>query len=672
MDKNYDFSGWVTRYGVRCSDKRTIMHNAFKHHDGARVPLVWNHQHDSPENTLGYIVLENHPDVGVYGYGYLNHSANGQLAKELVDHGDITGLSIFANQLRQDGTNVEHGMIREVSLVLAGANPEAFIDNVIRHGETVDDEVYIYSGDSDIALPESESEKTEEVIEHADKSANESASDDNRTIKDVLATFNEKQRTVLAAMIAQVLSGGTAFDEDEKNDKVEHADTKSGGETIGDVFETFNEEQKLVAYELIRQAMETVEEENKNKKEAEHSAIEEEIEGGDYSMRKNIFEQDGTSEEVLSQSEIKAIIDDTKRYGSLKESFLQHGIDDDQLVHTVTDDDSNTVTYGMANIDYLFPEDRLVNNRPIILNRNTGWVNEVMNAVHHTPFARIKSVFADITMDEARAKGYTKGNAKVDEVIGLLRRSTSPTTVYKKQKLDRDDIIDITDLDVVAWIKSEMRGKLNEELARAFLIGDQRSAGSDDKINESNIRPIWTDDELYTIHYRIVLPSTATEDQRAHAFIRACRKSRKEYQGTGDPVLFASEDIISDCLLMEDNTGRVVYDTEEKLATALRVKRVIGVPVMENLTRSGVAVPGEASATETRTLFGIIVNLADYTVGADKGGAVSMFDDFDIDYNREKYLIETRCSGALTVPKSAIAIEVVFTTTPAPAPDDET
>lgn len=666
MEKNYDFSGWVTRYGVRCSDNRTIMPNAFKHHDGGRVPLVWNHQHDSPENTLGYMILENRPNEGVYGYGYLNHTHLGKTAKEIVNHGDVTGLSIWANQLKQAGTNVEHGMIREVSLVLAGANPAAFIDNIIRHGELVDDEVVVYSGDSDIALPKFESDESD-VIEHADKSKNESASDDERTIADVLAAFNEKQRTVLAAMIAQVFSNGTAFDE-EGEDKVEHADTKSGGETIGDVFETFTEEQKLVAYELIRQAMETVEEESKKKnmKEAEHSAIE----GGDYSMHRNIFDQDDTSENVLSQSEIKVIIDDTKRYGTLKESFLQHGISEDQLVHTVKDDDGNNVTYGIANIDYLFPEDRLVNNRPVVINRKTGWVNEVMNTVHHTPFARIKSVFADITMDEARAKGFTKGNIKAEEVFGLLRRTTTPTTVYKKQKLDRDDIIDITDLDVVAWIKGEMRSKLNEELARAFLVSDGRSSASDDKINESNIRPVWTDDELYTIHYRIEIASTATEDQRAHAFIRACRKSRKEYQGSGDPVLFASEDIISDCLLMEDNTGRVVYDTEEKLATALRVKKVIGVPVMENLTRTA-SVPGVSGSTETRTLFGIIVNLADYTVGADKGGAVSMFEDFDIDYNREKYLIETRCSGALTVPKSAIAIEAVITT-PAQDDDDET
>lgn len=666
MDKNYDFSGWVTRYNVRCSDKRTILPNAFKHHDGGRVPLVWNHNHNEMENVVGHIDLENHPE-GVYGYGYLNHSEKGQLAKTLVDEGDITGLSIYANQLQQNGNDVLHGNIREVSLVLAGANPAAFIDNVIRHGESIEDEVYIYSGETGLELPndepqeetaepkkESNPQTEEPAMEHADKSVE----DDNRTIKDVLATFNEEQRTVLALMIANALTGGKALEEGDDEDEadVEHSDTKKGGKTIGEVFDTFTEEQKLVAYELIRQAIES--RESTDTEEAEHSAIDEEYEGGESTMsRKNIFEQqEGETTEVLSHSEIQTIIKDATRYGSLKESFIQHGVSEDELMHAVNDAAGNSHTYGIADIEYLFPEDRLLNNAPVVINQNTGWVNSVMSGVHHTPFSRIKTVFADITVDDARAKGYVKGNTKVDEVFGLLKRTTSPTTVYKKQKLDRDDIVDITDLDIVAWLKAEMRGKLNEELARAYLFGDQRNSASDDKINEQCIRPIWTDADLFTIKARISLSAAATDDQIAKQFIRACRKSRKDYKGSGNPVLFASEDIITDCLLMEDNVGRVVYDTEEKLATALRVSKIITVPIMENLTRTVTTTSG----SETRNLFGIIVNLNDYTVGADKGGAVAMFEDFDIDVNREKYLIETRCSGSLTLPYSAIAIEAVF------------
>lgn len=739
-----DFSGWVTRYNVRCSDKRTILSDAFKHHDGGRVPLVWNHNHDGMENIVGHIDLENRPGEGVYGYGYLNHSQYGQLAKTLVYEGDITGLSIYANQLQQNGNDVLHGNIREVSLVLAGANPGAFIDNVIRHGENIDDEVFIYVGDADFRFVDSENDDdsmehsdeptvkevfdsmtkeqqtvayvliaearrrkdgkdidfNEEEFQHADSedegktfkeifdsmtdiqkevvtyligvaaedgSLNENEEvkhadnfdegNDNRTIKDVLATFNEEQRTVLALMIANALTDGKALEEGDDEDEadVEHSDTKKGGKTIGEVFDTFTEEQKLVAYELIRQAIES--RESTNTEEAEHSAIDEEYEGGESNMsRKNIFEQEGETTEVLSHSEIQTIIKDATRYGSLKESFIQHGVSEDELMHAVSDAAGNSHTYGIADIEYLFPEDRLLNNAPVVINQNTGWVNSVMSGVHHTPFSRIKTVFADITVDDARAKGYVKGNTKVEEVFGLLKRTTSPTTVYKKQKLDRDDIIDITDLDIVAWLKAEMRGKLNEELARAYLFGDQRNAASDDKINEQCIRPIWTDADLFTIKARISLSAAATDDQIAKQFIRACRKSRKDYKGSGNPVLFASEDIITDCLLMEDNVGRVIYDTEEKLATALRVSKIITVPVMENLTRTVTTTTG----SETRHLFGIIVNLNDYTVGADKGGAVAMFEDFDIDVNREKYLIETRCSGALTLPYSAIAIEAVF------------
>lgn len=603
MEK-YDFSGWATRNNLRCSDGRTIMKDAFKDDDGQTRPLVWNHQHNDPTNILGHALLENRPE-GVYAYCKFNDTESGQNAKLLVEHGDVTSLSIFANQLTQQGPNVIHGAIREVSLVLAGANPGAFIDSVIKHGETSDEEAIIYSGEEsllDLSHSEMESEEKEESEATAeDESASIShASDDAQT---------------------------------GKSDESAKSDSKSEDEeTIADVINTFTEKQKKVVYFMIGEALE-----NNNKSE---DNTDDNSEGGKDSMKHNVFDQtEAQTQEknVLSHDAMNTIIGDAKRYGSMKESFLQHA-----------------ATYGIDQIDWLFPEAKTLNNPPEFISRDMDWVRKVMGSVHHTPFSRIKSVFADITEDDARAKGYIKGKLKKEEVFSLLKRTTSPTTVYKKQKMDRDDVIDITDFDVISWLKGEMRTMLDEELARAYLVGDGRLASSDDKINEQNIRPIWKDEELFTIRARFSVSGSATADDKAKAFIRAAIKARKDYKGSGNPTLYTTEDILTDCLLLTDEMGRDLYESVEKLRTKLRVKEIVTVPVMENLTRNG---DGDDSSS-TYALWGLIVNLADYNVGADKGGAINMFDDFDIDYNQQKYLIETRCSAALTKPFSAIALEL--------------
>lgn len=572
--ESYDFSGWATRNNLRCSDGRTILKDAFKTNDGQTVPLVWNHQHNESYNVLGHALLENRDD-GVYAYCTLNDTDAGKNAKLLVKHGDISALSIYANQLKQQGGNVLHGAIREVSLVLAGANPGAFIDSIMSHGEETDEEAIIYTGEN-ISLyhadtPPVTNKKEDEELKMADQTTNKPESEE--TVADVFNTLSEKQKTVVYAMIGQALEDAGATD----------------GEPT---------------------------------------------EGGNENMKHNVFDQEEFYDDTtLSHSEMEAIISDAKRYGSLKDSVLAHGITD---------------------INYLFPDAQTMDNTPGFITREQTWVNKVMSGVHNTPFSRIKSIFANLTEAEARAKGYIKGKQKVEEVFGLLKRTTTPTTIYKKQKLDRDDVVDITDFDVVAWLKTEMRLMLDEEIARAVLIGDGRLSSSDDKINEQNIRPIWKDDDLYTIKQAINVTSTATTDQKAKAFIQAAVRARKNYKGSGNPTLYTTEDKLTDCLLMEDTTGRVIYESVDKLATALRVKEIVTVPVMEGQTRTD-------SNSKTRTLAGIIVNLSDYNIGADKGGAVNMFDDFDIDYNAQKYLIETRCSGALTVPYSAIALEELVT-----------
>ena len=564
MNRNCDFSGWATRNDLKCADGRIIRKDAFKCNDGQKVPLVWNHQHNDPFNVLGHAVLENRNE-GVYAYCSFNNSESGQAAREVVEHGDICALSIFANQLDQSGPNVLHGVIREVSLVHAGANPGAFIESVIKHGVECEDEGILYTGEP-ITLAHS-ANGDDKPEEKADGKKDE----DKRTVADVFNTLNEEQKTVVYAIIGQVkdkAGAGTNNDSEEEETKMQH----------------------------------------------------------------NLFDAETQQENpnTLSHDAIKTIIGDAKRCGSMKASVLEHSAE-----------------YGIDQIDYLFPEAKSLNNPPEFIKRDTGWVGKVMGKVHHTPFSRIKSVFANITEDEARAKGYLKGTLKKEEVFSLLKRTTSATTVYKKQKMDRDDKIEITDFDVVAWLKSEMRMMLDEELARAYLIGDGRLSSSDDKINEGNIRPIYKDDDLYTIKKKVSVAKGADEDAKARAFIKQVIRARKDYKGSGNPDLYTTEDMLTSMLLLTDTTGRDLYNDVAQLAKKLRVNEIITVPVMEGVKGVG---GGD--------LMGIVCNLVDYNVGADKGGAVNMFEDFDIDYNQEKFLIETRCSGALTKPYSAIALEL--------------
>lgn len=555
----YDFSGYATKNDIVCSDGRVIKQDAFKHNDNDTVPLVWQHMHNTPENVLGHAVLENRED-GVYARCKFNNTTAGKNAKELVEHGDINSLSIYANKLVQEGNNVIHGNIREVSLVLSGANPGALIDNVdIRHSDGVyhelDDEAIIYTG---------QSIKMEEFIEHKD-------------------------------------DGG-----EDKKDKEE----KEGDEeTVGSIFDTLSEKQKEAVYYMITKAVED-----------NASLQQSDINGEEDSMNGNVFEQYGKhgkreDANTLSHSQIETIFKDAQRSGSLRESFMAHAQD-----------------YGIENIDYLFPDAKSVTPKPEMISRRMEWVSGVLSGVSKTPFSRIKSLAADITEDEARAKGYIKGNKKVEEVFKLLKRTTSPTTIYKKQKLDRDDIIDITDLDVVAWLKAEMRVMLDEEIARAILIGDGREVMDDDKINEENIRPIANDDDLYA-HKVGLAPNVS-----GNTLIETILRTRKHYKGSGRPTFYTTDDILTDLLLLKDKMGRRLYATEAELAAALRVKEIVPVEPMEDVPN----------------LLGIMVNLGDYKLGADKGGETSMFDDFDIDYNQYKYLIETRLSGALYKPKSAL------------------
>ena len=556
--RNYDFCGWATRNDLKCTDGRIIRRDAFKECDGSTVPLVWNHQHSEAYNVLGHAELENRPE-GVYAYGTFNDTESGRQAKELVKHGDITMLSIYANQLKQVGNDVIHGAIREVSLVLAGANREAKIESFFEHSDDdpypEDDEAIIYTAEQ-ISLYHS--------------------------------------------------------DEEVKEDK----EMPNKEKTLKEVFDTMNEEQQNVVYAMVEAALNERDDDNDNDEE-------------DEEMKHNVFDNDDQGQ-VLSHDAMNTIISDAKRYGSLKDSFLAHAAE-----------------YGIDQIDYLFPEAQATTAVPQFIKKDTGWVAKVMNGVHHSPFSRIKSVFADITEDEARARGYIKGNLKKEEVFTLLKRTTTPTTVYKKQKLDRDDIVDITDFDVVAWVKSEMRLKLDEEIARAILIGDGRLSSSDDKINEGNIRPIATDADLFTIKAKVTVKTNATDSEKAKAFIRANIKQREDYQGSGEGTLFTTEAVLTDCLLLEDTTGRIIYDSVDKLKSALRVNDIVTVPAMKG-----------AKGANNLPLMGIFVNLDDYTVGADKGGAINMFDDFDIDYNQQKYLIETRCSGAMNKPYAAIAFEL--------------
>lgn len=545
----YDFAGWATKANMRCSDGLTIMDNAFADNDGETVPLVWNHEHSDANNVLGHAMLQNR-NGGVYAYCTFNKTPNGQNAKEMVKNGDITQLSIYANKLKKRNNCVMHGDIKEVSLVLAGANPGAHIEDVICHGDIMEDQGVIFTGED--------------------------------------------------------------FEEYEGDINLQHADeNQNEEETIAEVYNSLTPKQKKVVEFMIGSALE----DNNMKGEGENN------------MKQNAFSnKNNQEEEVLSHSEMTAILDDARRSGSLRESVLAHGI---------------------TNIDLLFPDYQNVDNKPTWITRDMGWVDRVMKSVHHTPFSRIKSMAADLTEDDARARGYIKGNLKKEQVFSLLKRTTDPQTIYKKQKIDRDDAVDITDFDVVAWIKEEMRFMLNEEIARAILIGDGRLASSDDKIKEDHIRPIVNDAALYTIQKSYDVKDL-TDSTRIKEFMRSAVKARKDYKGSGSPTLYTTEDMLTDMLLLEDNQGRLLFDSVEKIKAYLRVSDIVTVPPMENFSY-------EVDHKKCK-LDGIIVNLNDYNVGADKGGAVSMFDDFDIDYNRQKYLIETRCSGALTKPYSAIAI----------------
>lgn len=590
----YDFSGYATKNDLKCSDGRTIRSGAFKDCDGKTVPLVWMHQHNEVGNVLGKALLKVVGD-GVRAYCSFNDSDEAKTAKEYVRHGDVNQLSIFARDLVQRAGDVLHGNIKEVSLVLAGANPGAFIDDIaMAHAEEGEGEAIIYTDEyiDEIRHSDENVENVaEEVIEHSDtENKKEEKEVDNNsekeeTVQDVIDSMNEKQRNVMDYAIKMAVAKAL--------------DSVEGGE------------------------------ENDEK-------------GEDKEMSHNLF--DGTNEyngaEVVDQSslthaQMETIIKDAKSGTvTMKGSFLAHADE-----------------YGIKDIDWLFPEAKNLQNTPEFISRKMEWVSTVMDGVHRTPFSRIKSMFADITEDQARAKGYIKGNLKKEEVFSLLKRSTDPTTIYKKQKLDRDDVIDITDFDVIAWIKAEMRIMLDEEIARAILVSDGRLASDDDKIDENHVRPIWKEADLFCIKKEV--PVGADDDATAKNFIRTAIKSRKDYRGSGNPVLFTTEDFLTDMLLLEDSIGHALYDTEAQLATKLRVSKIVTVPVMENLTRQVV----KSGQAYTNTLMGIIINLNDYNVGADKGGAISMFDDFDIDFNQMKYLMETRISGAMTKPFSAIVLE---------------
>lgn len=641
MDKKFDCSGWATRANMLCSDGRTIRKNAFEDCDGKTVPVVWNHEHNDPNAVLGHALLENRDD-GVYAFITFNETDAGQNAKLLVQHKDVDRLSIYANKLKQMGGDVIHGIIREVSLVLAGANPGAVIDTVMAHGEDSEEEGIIYSGEFiENVEPLFHSDKEEKgVSKMSEETKKQEADNSGKTLADVYNAMTEEQKKAVQATIGMAIAD-TKKDNGKKEEPVkevkhsgdssdEPAKSEKKEKTVAEVFNTLTDEQKTVVYALIGHALDEA-----GVDVDEDQADDKENEGGNNAMKHNVFDQETNTEnqEVLSHSEMIEIFEEAKRNGSLADTVLQHGI---------------------TNIDYLFPDAKTIDDVPGFIKREDDWVAGVMAGVHKTPMSRVKSIFANITADEARARGYIKGKQKVDEVFSLLKRTTSPTTVYKKQKLDRDDVIDITDFDVVAWVKTEMRMMLDEEIARAILVGDGRNNSDESKINEQNIRPIWTDDDVYTVKSEISISKSTTAEAKAKAFIKACIKSRKNYKGSGKPVMYMPEDMLTDCLLLEDTNGRMIYDTVDKLATVLRVSKIVTVPVMEGLKR--------VKGANTHFLGGIYVNLNDYNLGADKGGAVNMFDDFDIDYNAQKYLIETRCSGAMIKPYGAVAIEFVGAT----------
>lgn len=753
--KQYDFAGWATRNDVRCSDGRIIMQDAFADQDGKSVPLVWNHNHSSVDNVLGHAMLQNR-DEGVYAYCYFNDTPAAKKARELVKHGDITSLSIYANQLKHNGTNVMHGTIREVSMVLAGANPEAFIDSVLTHSdngsdifaddgtiymglplehsavksddeqkdpdedsdEDSDEDAKAENSKSDISVTEKKDSSDDDDSEVDDESTEPSTrkkkrpvnvsedkssdvadvlgsnsndksddknnkddednamantmshSDDDRTVADVINSMTDKQKAVAFYVITQALApygiSFDGFDDDDDDDddedmpapkqskSMKHAatnDSSDSNETVGDVLDSLTDEQMNVIKYIIGQVLEDNGITADDVKKVNSGSTKE-----DDSMSHNVFDRTTDPSDTLMHNadcDFSIMMSDMRQYGTLSQSMLAHGADIEDFSMS---DYLSHGDYGMNNIDVMFPDAKAVANQPFMITRDLNWVPGVMGAVSHTPFARIKSIAADLTEDDARAKGYLKGKLKKEEVFSLLKRVTIPTTVYKKQKLDREDIISITDFDVIVWLKAEMRTMLDEEIARAILISDGRSASAEDKINETCIRPIWTDDSVYTIKSTMKFTAAPSEAELAAAVVDQAVLARKDYRGAGNPTLFTTEDMLTRMLLMKDTLGHRLYKTEEELATAMRVSKIYTVPQMENLTRTP-ATSETALTGKKPILDGIIVNLKDYTVGTDKGGAVSMFDDFDIDYNQQKYLIETHISGALTTPYSAIVIE---------------
>mgnify|MGYP000655160928 FL=1 len=587
---DYDCSGWATKANVRCYDGLVIAQDAFKECSGKVVPMVYNHDHANVDNVIGHCLLENRPG-GVYCYAKFNDTDTGKTARQCVESGDLSAFSIFANGLKKVGSTVKHGFIREVSLVLAGCNPGALIDEVVKHSADEDyegGEAFIYNEDG-LSLThgmDPEGNPLEDLTHSAD-------------------------------------SGDAATDDEATQEEAKMADEKNEGKTLEQVYNSMTDEQKECCHALVGLALE--EQEGGDNDDGEE----------DDTVKQNVFDKD-TNATVLKHSieEINNVVKTAKSHGTMKAAFEDAGMDSDELAHSID------------NIDWLFPEDHLLDTTPRIIDKPDDWVSVVMGAVHHIPFSRFKSMFADLTEEDARAKGYIKGNFKKEEVFGLLRRSTSPTTVYKKQKLDRDDVIDITSFDVVAWLKQEMRLKLNRELALAYLLGDGRLAASEDKIDENCIRPVFNDSDLFTIKVQCKTTGLTTVEDKYKALIKQILRSRKEYRGSGTPTLFTTEDALTEMLLLEDGIGHPLYADEAALARKLRVKNIVTIPEME----------GHKGA-KGGDLVCLIVNLADYTVGADKGGAVSMFDDFDIDFNAQKYLIETRCSGALTTPFSAMAVE---------------
>lgn len=633
MNESYDFRGWATRNDIRCSDGVTIRHNAFKDQDGKVVPLVWNHQHNDPFNILGNVKLENR-DEGVYAYGTFNGTEQGKVAKELIAHGDIDALSIWANKLtKTNGNDITHGTIREVSLVLAGANPGAYVVDVLSHGYGEDgDSGYILFSGEQLELMHADEESDTKENEQTTTSEQNSDEQKEKTIQDVLDSMSEEKRNLIYYLTGKIVEDGPESikqsDLLEKDANYISQAEEASSKSIKEIFDSMTSDEKNVAYFLIGSAIEEYNKSNKN--ESEEDDEDEDTEGGNAEMKHNIFDQteETRDDDVISHDALNAILKDSRNLGSLKNSFIAHAQE-----------------YGIENLEYLFPDARNLENRPEFIKRDTGWVAKFMNATRKTPFSRFKTMFADITEDEARAKGYLKGKIKKEEVFSLLKRSTDPTTVYKKQKMDRDDVLDITDFDVIDWLVGEMRIMLDEEIARAALIGDGRLASDDDHIDPSRIRPIVSDSDLFTIKKTVDVASAATDDDISKEFIRTAIKARKDYKGSGNPTLFTTEEYLTNMLLLTDLNGRDMYESVAKLANKLRVKDIVTVEVMEGFKNES-----------NQDLLGIIVNPVDYTFGADKGGKINMFEDFDIDYNQQKYLLETRCSGALVKPYSAIAL----------------